>query len=87
MATCKDCIGNDYCFVKPLNPRMMEKHCKNFKNKADYVEVVRCKDCQYRNTISCSAKHERSDMDYCSHGLPKRIYEQFSNYGVRKEDV
>ena len=39
MATCKDCIGNDYCFVKPLHPRMMEKSCKTFKNKADYAEV------------------------------------------------
>ena len=85
MATCKDCIGYEYCNPQPKNPRKVEKWCDRFKNKADFVEVVRCKDCQYRNTISCNAKHERSDMDYCSHGLPKGIYEQFSSYRERKE--
>jgi hypothetical protein len=50
---------------------------------ADVVEVVRCKDCAYRYTISCNAKHERADMDYCSSGLPKRIYEIFN--GERRD--
>ncbi len=36
---------------------------------ADVVGVVRCKDCQYRYTANCNAKHERADMDYCSNGL------------------
>lgn len=39
---------------------------------ADAVEVVRCKDCQYRYTINCNAKHEIADMDFCSHGIMKR---------------
>ena len=84
MATCKDCIGNDYCFVKPLHPRMMEKSCKEFKNKADFVEVVRCKDCQWatkrindnelfkyqcRNTIACGKP--RREVDFCSYGERK----------------
>ena len=37
----------------------------------DVVEVVRCKDCAYRYTKACGAKHERADMDFCSHGLRK----------------
>ncbi len=36
---------------------------------ADVVEVVRCKDCAYRYTKSCNAKHERADMDFCSSGI------------------
>ena len=38
---------------------------------ADVVEVVRCKDCAYRYTKYCNAKHERADMDYCSSGDEK----------------
>lgn len=37
----------------------------------DAVEVCRCKDCEYRYTKNCSAKHERADWDYCSHGKQK----------------
>ena len=85
MATCKVCIGNDYCFVKPLHPRMMEKSCKQFKNKADFVEVVRCKDCMKGFTkfiknekyIECQLYHHedkrqyKDEMDFCSHGVRK----------------
>ena len=58
MATCKDCIhyevGIDYVcdehFAKETNQTTREMFspigCENFKNKADFVEVVRCKDCE-----------------------------------------
>lgn len=39
MATCKDCIGYEYCNPQPKNPRKVEKWCDRFKNKADFVEV------------------------------------------------
>lgn len=38
---------------------------------ADVEEVVRCKDCVYRYSSYCNAKHERADMDFCSHGQRK----------------
>ena len=36
---------------------------------ADVAEVVRCKNCAYRCTKNCNAKHERADMDFCSSGI------------------
>ena len=61
MATCKDCIGNDYCFVKPLHPRMMEKSCKKFKNKADYAEV---KHGEWRETTQFVISDDPDDDGY-----------------------
>lgn len=56
--TCKDCIGGKYCNPQPNNPRNVEKWCGKFKNKADFVEVVRCKDC--KNSIRTHAiLHEK----------------------------
>lgn len=34
--------------------------------EADVVEVVRCRDCKFRHTATCFAKHETADDDYCS---------------------
>lgn len=45
--------------------------------RADVVDVVRCKDCAYRYTKACGAKHERADMDFCSHGLRKEDGNEF----------
>lgn len=36
---------------------------------ADVEEVVYCKNCKFRNTHTCFAKHETSDNDYCSCGV------------------
>lgn len=53
MATCKDCIHYLVCdyWEKEAYPNDCENYdkalCKFFKNKADFVEVVRCKDCKY----------------------------------------
>lgn len=52
MATCKDCIHEKVCdsLIKSGCPYLDEEipanaFCMEFKNKADVVEVVRCKDC------------------------------------------
>lgn len=37
----------------------------------DAKEVVWCKDCEYRYTKNCKAKHERADLDFCSSGKRK----------------
>ena len=44
MATCKDCIHYDICTFN-LTGNENEK-CPHFLDKADVVEVVRCKDCK-----------------------------------------
>ena len=47
--TCKDCVHFDVCTIMEFSSydptHLQEFGCNDFKNKADFVEVVRCKDC------------------------------------------
>lgn len=43
-ATCKDCLHYDICLFHVDEESRKEK-CVHFKNKADVVEVMRCKNC------------------------------------------
>ena len=58
MASCKDCIHRELCNVHGY---IDADECGVFKNKADVVKVVRCKDCIYSQEldkhceINCSA--------------------------------
>ena len=90
--TCKNCVYEPRCHSRiaygmdtdDLTGRLLtdiEKGCNHFKDKADYVSVVRCKDCKHcidegmsglwcnhadnRNPIGC-----RPD-DYCNDGERK----------------
>jgi hypothetical protein len=55
--------------------------CKGFKNKADFVEVVRCKNCKYctkavsiENTYFCVVGTNAFDTEldnFCSYGERK----------------
>lgn len=48
MAKCKDCIHEEICDMPIITDgRKNASNCKCFKNKSDFVEVVRCKDCKY----------------------------------------
>ena len=84
MKNCNNCLHYDFCNVDGY---IDAEDCKCFKSKADFVEVVYCKDCQWatkrindnelfkyqcRNTIACGKP--RREVDFCS-------------YGERKEDV
>lgn len=51
---CKDCIHYEVC----ENGQWYETPCVRFKNKADFVEVVRCKDCKF------ALKHKYSPHFY-----------------------
>lgn len=81
--TCRDCISFAECLEYESTPyygldaacNNVEELCENFKNKADFVEVVRCKDCN--KTIGRSITgdrlcvvHEISVPDdyYCASG-------------------
>lgn len=51
MSTCKDCLHYDVCklkhrkyFAEETDAKIL---CNQFKPKADYEKVVRCKDCKY----------------------------------------
>ena len=43
--TCKDCIHEKVCIDKHYYDEDSILSCDDFKNKSDFVEVVRCKDC------------------------------------------
>ena len=59
MAICKDCmcfevcdkkfqymfIGSPFCMSNYMYG--VEERCKDFKDKSQFIQVVRCKDCRY----------------------------------------
>lgn len=52
------------------------ENCPMFKNKTDYVEVVRCKDCGYYTGKFCigmpgEAVKFRTSTEFCSRGRKK----------------
>lgn len=75
MAKCGDCIHADIC--KEVNGGWFSPeniaYCKGFKDRINYVEVVRCKDCKYYELHKCHNNangwfsHRTSD-DFCSYG-------------------
>lgn len=84
--TCKDCIHLPVCQLMPSN-------CEHFKNKADFVEVVRCKDCKRFMEYSDAHKRavERADGDCflrLTHSCDEQFiacrYNDFCSYGERK---
>ena len=58
--TCNDCIHEEACrgmmeavgYSVSTEYKGCADRCETFKNKADFVEVVRCRDCK-----NCSAVH------------------------------
>lgn len=87
MASCKDCIHESVCYslIKMGLPYMDEKYpaekfCLDFKNKADVVEVVRCKDCKHSSFVKSCSKYE------CRKGCGTLKYcNDFCSYGERRE--
>lgn len=87
MSICKDCIHYEICdeYVAPNESfPEVEGGCRCFKDKADVVEVVRCKDCRrwtpskrYGRDLDdvkryygdCAVTHRSEREDhYCSYG-------------------
>ena len=78
--TCKDCVHYDVCqyHIDEETPFSVTE-CNNFKNKSDFVEVVRCKDCKHLHRVhSCVYRVDGvgyknvSPDDFCSYGEQKR---------------
>ena len=87
MATCYDCFhcgacsdagdSGFSCLIEDVSK------CKHFTNKADVVEVVRCKDCIYYESNCCFNRQwdfESSseiplvrETDFCSFGERKGV--------------
>ena len=76
--TCKDCIHYEPCYEygNILDPLGGGVKCDSFKNKADFVEVVRCKDCKF-------LIQEESTCAICTHDI---VYpDDFCSYGERRD--
>ena len=90
MATCEDCLHFNDClsygktryYGENSACNDVQERCQYFKNKADFVEVVRCKDCvcfsYYREPVKgCNGKCEitqlliRDDNFFCRDGVHK----------------
>lgn len=90
--TCKDCIHYCWCkdtiadenwnedAPKEIKEMFSPVGCDHFKNQADFVEVVRCKDCKYYEihkpsvTLNCERNGRVIPMmpnDFCSYGERK----------------
>ena len=80
--TCKDCDFGTICNIGDFEiDTEVEKHCKVFKPKADFVEVVRCEDCKRWSKNSnlptdtsglCFYHHiDTDEKDFCSYGERK----------------
>ena len=91
--TCKDCLHRDGCcnFV-PIEGTIEEKAeylyeclkkpCKDFKNKDDFVEVVRCKDCKYRILWDNGMGGQKNTCDLFFRGV---VGDEYCSYGKREE--
>ena len=90
---CKDCVHEKVCKNAYLFKVTPPNVCGFFKNKADFVEVVRCKDCnQFSENIEGTRPIEGADgkcfirmvhsidTQYC--GV---CYDDYCSYGERKE--
>lgn len=85
--TCNDCIHYDACkkLLRSSFPNVTDEEiekvtsrnndCRVFKNKADVVEVVRCKDCIHagKGTVTRPILCNKigiynNKFDYCSYG-------------------
>lgn len=68
--TCKDdCLHYEVCYHIEHYGRHMETEepCGGFKNKADFIEVVRCSKCKYGDVSTISKAKDGEDIAcYCT---------------------
>lgn len=88
MSTCKDCLHYEVCKLKHRKYFAEETNaeclCKQFKPKADYAPVVRCKDCKYWDCYGGEDSHKGDCAELV--GLESCMYEDdYCSYGERKE--
>ena len=87
---CKNCIHYEPCFEygNILDPIHGGVVCDSFKNKADYVEVVKCKDCEHyhigKESVICD--YDYCDiLYYCDGSHRTACEEDYCSYGKRKD--
>ena len=94
---CKDCIFNEICERREDLVQLddftwdeygesneVEKYCSIFRNKADFVEVVRCPDCKH--CIKDTEYSKKINMGYCEYDNTVHRKTHFCGYGERRKD-
>lgn len=97
MAYCIDCLHFDICqfneqeqAVINLKPSYRDisndiaDGCKFFKNKADFVEVVRCKECKHYTNIDTYRNPPRLDFHWCNKLGNVTKENDYCSYGERR---
>ena len=84
MADCKKCIHSDICIFIEENP-----DCIQFRDRADVVEVVRCKECKHN--VANWQHDELDEEDYtditCDYFMTDGMEaDDFCSYGERNEE-
>jgi hypothetical protein len=93
MAKCKNCISENVCKYKDetvslgITVKETIHDCKDFKNKADFVEVVRCKDCKHRYSYEVFDRDRQENYECRGcHILHEDFGENgFCSYGERRD--
>ncbi|MEE1139573.1 MAG: hypothetical protein U0M02_13940 [Acutalibacteraceae bacterium] len=90
MSTCKDCLHYEVCECEDCLIRVpewvnkVEDFCGFFKPKADYVEVVPCVECKYKD--DCARQMVHTTRDYVlEQNISTYNKVDFCSYGERKE--
>lgn len=88
MTLCEKCIHREVCNIRNCHDEDDERaltYCADFKNKADFVEVVRCRECKHCEIVIdqfdndwyfCKKTRNNAEVkpdDFCSYGERKSI--------------
>lgn len=88
MVSCYDCIHCEACSDAGDSGYSCLKEdvskCKHFKNKADFVEVVRCKECKFYKTRKQSARRENKKKSCCRSANIKVNENDFCSFGEKE---
>ena len=77
---CETCLYNKNCQFLAKHPKTIVDGCTVYKDATNVVEVVRCKDCEWRDTDGCSMSFYddtgecftiAEENDFCSRGERK----------------
>ena len=88
--TCNDCLHLKACediawICRHEFDDQRAERCYQFKNKADFVEVVRCKECKYLHTNGKCYQYPMTS-ELCDDGIVLGVEEDhFCGYGERKD--
>ena len=93
--TCNNCTHDGVCHLQEMSTGLeieeyiKEFGCEDYISNTDFVEVVRCKDCQYN--VANMVKDELDTTDYdgkdivCSYFMTDGLQPtDFCSYGKRK---